>query len=192
MQKNATHEWRRRSYLRFTTRTYVLVLTFVAVIMVIALFATRGYRTRQRIETDLRSMGAYFVAFDDTNQPSWVSFAVPVDSPEIAKYKAFEHIDFAGAHVTEASIGNIGGLERVGAIHLTDCDITDSQLALLTKIGSLGILRLNGSRITDEAIPAISAINGLITVDLSGTLVTDEGVALLKKLCPDVVVRREH
>ncbi|MCB9920531.1 MAG: hypothetical protein H6822_00025 [Planctomycetaceae bacterium] len=177
--------------MRYSIRTALLTIALFAIVFSVAAVTTRDYRNRLRIESDLRSMGAYYVSFDDHSHPDWVAFSTPVSSPQIAKYKTIKSIDFARAHVTDASIQNIARLERIEMIHLTHCDITDSQLDLLAKVGSLGILRLNHTTVTDESIPAIASINDLISVDLSDTLVTDDGVAQLKERCPGITIRHE-
>ena len=177
--------------MQISVRVSLLIGIFLAVTFAVVAFTSRDNRKRLRIESDLRSMGAYHVGFDENNDPDSVSFVLPVSSPRIANYKSFKHIDLAGANVTDASIRNIAGLQHVMAIHLTDCDVTDSHLAVLANVGSLKILRLNGSDVTDDAIPFISSINDLMSVDLSGTLVTDDGVARLKERCPGIAVRYE-
>jgi hypothetical protein len=175
--------------LRFTLRTLLIAVAVIAVVVAVAELVTRDYRERRRIESDLHSMGAYYVGFDEHGHLAWVSFVVPVASPRIAEYRSIEHVDLAGAHVTDESIRHLAGLDHIGTIHLTHCDVNDNQLQLLAAISSLTILRLNGARVTDDAIPAIASIHGLKAVDLSGTLVSKDGVTDLQRRCPDLVIR---
>ena len=177
--------------MRFSIRTLLLIVVFCTICFAIVASITRDSRERWHYESDLRSMGAYYVGFIDVNnKPDWVSFVGPVKSPQIAKYQSFRHIDFDGAHMTDDSVRNIASIKHFETIHLTNCDITDNQIGLLAKKGCVEMLRLNGSPVTDDAIPAIASIAGLKSVDLSGTLVTEEGIAMLLERCPGILVHR--
>ena len=103
-------------------------------------------------------------------------------------YKTINHLDLAGAHVTDDSIRHVAALERIEVLHLTDCDITDKHFALLADHGTVAMLRLNDCRVTDAAIPYIASINGLRSVDLSGTLISPDGVTQLNQRCPGIVI----
>lgn len=177
--------------MRFTLRTFLIVVTVIAVVVAATERVTREFREHRRIENDLRSMGANYVAFDEHGHLTWVSFDLPVASPRIAAYRSIKHVDLEGAHVTDESIRHLAGLDHIWCIHLTQCDVNDNHLTLLAAVGSLTVLRLNGSRVTDNAIPAIASINGLKSVDLSGTLVTKDGVTDLKRRSPDLTIRYE-
>jgi hypothetical protein len=175
--------------LRFGIRTLLLTVVFVAICIAIIASVTRDFRERWHFEADLRSMGAYYVTFNEgDNKPDWISFAGPLKSPHIAKYRSFKQVDFAGARLTDESVRNIAAIECIEILHLTNCDITDNQIGLLSQIGRVEILRLNGSPVTDAAISAIASIEGLKSVDLSGTLVTENGVATLREQCPGILV----
>ncbi|XZE35660.1 hypothetical protein SH501x_001163 [Pirellulaceae bacterium SH501] len=175
--------------MRFGIPTLLLTVIFVAICITVVARVTRDIRERWHFESDLRSMGAYYVAFNEgDNRPDWVSFAGPLKSPRIAKYRSFKQIDFAGARLTDESVRNIAALDSIEMLHLTNCDITDDQIGLLSQIGHIEILRLNGSPVTDGAIPAICSIPGLKAVDLSGTFVTDNGLAILRDRCPGLSV----
>ena len=174
--------------MRFNVRTLLLTLAGLAVLLSVAEFATRGYRERLRIRSDLRSAGAYYVALDDRNQLDYVGFIAPVRDSRISSYRTINHLDLAGAHVTDDSIRHIAALKRIGVLHLTDCDITDAHLALLADSCIVAILRLNDCRVTDDAIPYIASINGLRSVDLTGTLISADGITQLNQRCPGIVI----
>ncbi len=177
--------------LRFRIQTVLLLVALLAIFLLVADITTRGYRHRRHVESDLRSMGAYYVAFNENNEPNWVGFVAPNHTDRIAEYKSFEHIDLAGANVTDLTIRHLSKLERIGTLHLTECNVTDTQLGLLSDIGSIWMLRLNGSPISDAAIPAIASLRDLKSLDVSGTLISPDGVAELKRRVPDIVVRQE-
>ncbi|GAB5406976.1 MAG: hypothetical protein Aurels2KO_52070 [Aureliella sp.] len=177
--------------MRFRIRTLLLLVAFLALVASIAEVATRGYRKRRRIESDLHSMGAYYISFDNDNDPDWVSFVSPTGLDRISEYETFDDLDFAGANLTDETIRHVSRLKGVRTIHMTDCNVTDAQLEILANIGSVWMLRLNGSAVSDDAIPAIASIPGLESLDVSGTLMTSGGVAELRQRCPKLVVRHE-
>ncbi|MFN0016739.1 MAG: hypothetical protein ACKVP0_00685 [Pirellulaceae bacterium] len=171
--------------MRFTLRQLFGAVTFAAVAIVILLYATKSYRERLAIRSHLESIGAYHVRFGPSNSIT-AAFHNPISSPTIAQYKQISVLDFKEAHVTSASLANLAGLEHVGTILLTMCDVTDEDLLPLQKIGGVRILCLRHTRITDAAIDTIAAIPGLERVDLSHTLVTPTGIERLHAARPSI------
>lgn len=169
----------------------MLVIVSVAVGFSIAEFMTRDYRKRYWIEAELRSMGAYYVQFNNSNAPSWVSFAAPVGLERLKDYQSFDTLDFAGAKMNDDAIRGLSNLKHVEMLDLGDCGLTDNQLGVLSNIGSISILRLNGAPVTDDAILAVASIRGLKSIDISDTLVTSAGKAELQKRRPEIVIRHE-
>lgn len=171
--------------MRFTLRQLFGAVTIAAVAIAILLYATKSYRERLAIRSHLESLGAYQVRFGPGNSIT-AAFHVPVSSPEIAQYKRIEVLDFKEAHVTSASLANLAGLEHVGIILLTMCDVTDEDLLPLQKIGGVRILCLRHTKITDASIDTIAKIPGLERVDLSHTLVTPTGIKRLHATRPSI------
>ncbi|MEM1070906.1 MAG: hypothetical protein AAGI63_18515 [Planctomycetota bacterium] len=123
--------------MRYRLRTLMLVIALLASLAVVAEFATRDYRERRRIEADLFSMGANYVSLDENNAPSFVSFINPVGFDGIPKYGSFDHLDFAGASLTDDAIRYVSELDNVQVLHLTECNVSDAHLRILTDIGSI-------------------------------------------------------
>ena len=92
--------------MRVSIRISLVLVALLAIVFSIVAVTTRDYRKRLRIESDLRSMGAYYVAFDENNDPDWVSFVEPVTSSRIARYKSIDSVDLTGADVTDTSLRN--------------------------------------------------------------------------------------
>lgn len=134
-------------------------------------------------------MGAYLVAFNERDEPSWIGLINPSNTERIGAYKRFEHVDLHGAHVRDSTIRDLAKLEHIGTLHLTHCDVSDRQLGFLVDVGSIASLRLNGSPVSDAAIPAILTLPGLRSIDISGTLITPNGMAQLQQRSTDLVVR---
>ncbi|AMV32555.1 Leucine Rich repeats (2 copies) [Pirellula sp. SH-Sr6A] len=174
--------------MKFRIRTMMVVVGALSIGFMVVESTTRVYRERCRIEADLHSMGAYYVGFDESNTPSWVSFVAPMSLERIGGFGSFESLDFSGAKITDESLSGVASLKHIRILHLTHCKVTDTQLQILAGIGSIAVLRLNGSPITDEAIPAIASIQGLMSLDVSDTLITSAGLEELKKQRPDIVV----
>lgn len=180
-----------RHRLRFGVRSVLVITAMMAVAFSMLAHSSRDYRKRLRIESDLRSMGAYYVAFDESSNPVWVSLESPVDMSQLAAYKPITNIDVSGSHITDASVRHIAQFESLKVLDLSRSDITDDQMKLLSTIDSLEILLLGGTHLTDASLPAISQIDGLVGVDLSGTDVTDDAVKMLEDWRPEITVRRQ-
>ncbi len=172
--------------MRFQIRTLMFVVTAFAIMFSIAETLTRDSRIRRRIESDLRSMGAYKVSFDGSNLPSWVSFVTPVGLDRIRDYESFENLEFATTNVTDDIVRELSHLKYVRALYFTECNVTDAQLEILASIGSVSKLQISGAPITDDALPAIASIRGLESLSIGGTLITAGGVAALRQLHPQI------
>ncbi len=176
--------------MRFRLRSLLVAVTGAAVIAAASSIATRDLHKRNAAERDLKSIGAYYVGFDEKSRPTWVGFVEPIRSGRISDYRSLRQLDLAGATIDDSTAEHIAGFHQLEAIHLSGARLSDRQLQLIAQIGSLKILRLGGTSITDSSIDAIASINGLLLVDLSNTSVTDDGVARLRNILPDVTIRR--
>jgi len=174
---------------RINIRRLLAIVAMLAISIGIFSYFTRDIRKRLQIEANLRTMGVYYVGFNDQSEPVWISMLDPSVDSRIVEYKTIETIDLSGARLNDPTLRCMARLEQLRMIDLSKSDITDEQLHLLSASQSLEILRLTGSSITDAAIPSLAAIANLKMVDLSGTQVTMSGVAELAKLRPNINVR---
>ena len=60
--------------MQYRLRTLWLVVAVIGVIVAIALAVTEDLRKRGRLTAELTALGAYYVAFDDNNEPDWMSW----------------------------------------------------------------------------------------------------------------------
>lgn len=177
---------RRGEFMQFTLRQLLGTVTVVAVALSVLMYATRNHREQLAIRVQLESMGAYSVGFGQDNSIISAAFHEPVASPDIARFKKLSTLDFKGAHVTSESLENLAGLEHVGLMLLTSCDVQDEDLLPLKKIGGIRILSLCHTNITDSSIDIIAAIPGLEWVDVSDTLITQSGIQRLRTARPSI------
>lgn len=174
--------------MRYSLRTLLITAAVVALALKLAMYATRDYRQRLAIRSELESMGAYHVSFGQDNAPTGAAFHEPVRSAKIARFKKFAVLDFKGAHVTAESLEHVARLEHVGMMLLILCDVQDEHLPPLTKIGGIRVLSLCHTKVTDSSIDTIAAIPGLEWVDVSDTLITQDGIDRLRAARPSIKI----
>lgn len=173
---------------RINIRRLLAIVAMLTISVGIFSYFTRDIRKRLQIEANLRTMGVYYVGFNDQSDPVWISMLDPRVDSRIVDYKTIETMDLSGARLNDQTLRSIECLEQLRLLDLSNTDITDDQLHLLSASRSLEMLLLNGSPLTDAAIPGLAAIENLKMVDLSGTKVTMVGVAKLARLRPDINV----
>ena len=172
--------------MQYRLRTLWLVVAVIGVIVAIALAVTEDLRKRGRLTAELTALGAYYVAFDDNNEPDWVSIAGRLRSREIARYQTLLDVDLAGSSIQDDDLQYLVGLENLERLHLTDTAIGDAGLKHVAGIQSLKILRLEGTKVTDDGINLIASLPNLRGVDLQNTKVSSAGVEKLRSLRPDI------
>lgn len=175
--------------MQFRLRTLLTCVSMTAISSAFVAYTTRDYRNRIRIESDLVSMGASRVTFDEESRPKSVVFSKPLTSDRIAVYNPIDQFDLTGAHVTEESILNMRRLFLRG-VNFEGSDISDRQLELLPNVRCISHLSLKNTDVSDQSITAISSIERLSYVDLTGTRITPSGAEKLRALVPGITV--EH
>lgn len=175
--------------MRFRLRTGFAFITVLCVALCVVSETTRAWRNRGRITSELTSLGASYVGFDERGNPTWVSFVERMRSAEIARYKTLQQVDLAHSAVRDEDLCFLIGLPELIAIHLTDTAVTDVGMRHLTSIESLQIIRLENTFVTDAALESMARMPALKAVDVSNTRITSTGIATLKARRPDVTIR---
>jgi internalin A len=97
----------------------------------------------------------------------------------IADSNEISFLTLQGKEITDKSIEGIAKLKNLHRLFLTDAQVSDEGVAMLTKL-PVSQLKLRGSRITDRAIDSL--VDAKFTfewLDLTNTRVTDAGVKRL-------------
>lgn len=90
-------------------------------------------------------------------------------------------VSFRGTDATGQSILPAVELKQFLSLDLTDCPISDDDLASLVPV-SLGQIQLAGTRVTDAGMEHLAKIKTLALVNVERTQVGDEGLAKLATL----------
>src|SRR5262245_56471667 len=117
-----------RYWSRFSLRTLFLIVTTFAIVLVIALAMSDGLRKRWRLTSELRALGAMYVAFDHNNDVTFVSFAGTINSPQISQYQSLRDVDLANSSVQDDDLKYLVGLKHLESVHLTNTAIGDAGL----------------------------------------------------------------
>lgn len=175
--------------MRYSLKTLLVVVTAVALLMVVGLYATKDYRERLELQADLKSTtGAYFVSVNAAHRIGLL-FTKPVATSGIKKYSKIESIELQGFSVTSDSTANLAQLDSVEVIMFQSCVIPDSRaLQQLAEIGQIRSLLFWNTAVDDSALDFIANVPGLKTVDFRKTKVTQPGLDRLRLLRPEISV----
>ena len=103
------------------------------------------------------------------------------------EWQAFDHawqnitVDLSG---TYSCNWRPGLFSAVGEMDLSDCQVTDEQLAKLNGLTTLVKLNLSNNDLTDDGLNHLTDLTNLRELDLRGTQVTDQGVLQLEQALP--------
>ncbi|MDZ4686403.1 MAG: hypothetical protein SH850_15145 [Planctomycetaceae bacterium] len=87
-------------------------------------------------------------------------------------------------HVNPQAIQAIIHLNQTQWLSAQHADLTDDQLALLTRVTSLKTLLIDGNPITDEGLAHLAPLTSLQVLNVSNTNVTSQGVERLRQALP--------
>ena len=145
--------------------------------------------TRRRLSFAIVSLCLWCTLFSEvcvSQEPS-AEQAVAVRKLEAAGAKIVYRdgkvlrVSFRGTKATGQSILPAVELKQFLSLDLTDCPISDDDLAALVPI-SLGQIQLAGTRVTDAGMEHLAKIRTLALVNVERTQVGDEGLAKLVTL----------
>ena len=90
-------------------------------------------------------------------------------------------LQMANADVTDETLRELQGLDRLRELDLNDTQVTDAGLAVLASLPGLERLRLANTRVSDAGFRQhLEPHPGLVELDLRGTGVTREAIAAWK------------
>jgi len=106
----------------------------------------------------------------------------PASLVSIGQIKTLRNLRLSGEIVTDDSIQNLKGLNRLAAILLQQTAITDSGIAVLGQLPQLKDVNLFGTPITDESFRIFKQLPNLEKLVLRGTAITGQNATALSEL----------
>jgi len=178
----------RRRWLRFSLRTFLLVLTALCIWLGVKVNQAR--RQKEAVEA-LRSVGAYvhYAHQRSATHPEGFDSRIELDVPRWLRDLAGDDFFQTAVSlriqrsVTDADLVHLAGLPYIEQLELThSVDVTDEGLAHLPRPDRLTVFRTYHTSVGDEFVKRLAGAHRLTTLALDGRRVTDEGLRALRGL----------
>lgn len=174
--------------MRYTLRSLLVVVTLVAALVALGLMATKDYRERMAIRSELLSMGATSAKVDSDRSIS-LFFTSPVTTTQWNQFKHVSAVELKGFSVDHKSLQNLAQIQAVDTLLLEQCTFADAEaLAPLAAFRGLRCLLIWNTPLDDSAIDQLIAIRGLEIVDFHKTKITQQGADRLRAARPGIKV----
>jgi hypothetical protein len=182
-----------RRWLRFSLRTFLLVLTALCVWLGVKVNQARRQKEAVEALLELGATVRYAHQRDDTNPTEFESgkdLGVPGWLRRLAGDDFFQTvalIEFS-APVTDEDLVHLAALPHIERLHVSDQEsyeehnITDAGFAHLPRPDRLTHFGAANTRIGDTFLTRLAGATELQTLHLSATRVTDEGLRSLPRL----------
>ena len=161
------------------------------IVLVLVLGGSLGWLARQsKPQRDavaaIKSAGGmalYDRKYGNWNNPSsrsaWVEWLV--DQVGVDYFENIVHVELT-KNGSDASLGQVGNLNRLAFLWLDQSPVTDEGLAHLAGLTELQVLSLENTKLTDLGLAELKHLNRLETLRLGGTRVTDAGMVHVQQL----------
>jgi len=158
---------------------------------------TRTNYVRREAFTALKSMKVSVpepVSFLPPNHDDQVEYVEALSTdlvyPNISDLYRYPHLQSIRFANGSANLLVLNRLETLKAVSLDNTGTPDIQLQFLSQLPALEYLGLDDTPITDTGLLELANLKSLKTVDV-GSHVTDEGIQKLRRMRPDLLVRRD-
>jgi hypothetical protein len=183
----------RRRWLRFSLRTFLLVLTALCIWLGVKVNQARRQKEAVEALLELGATVRYAHQRDDTNPTEFDSnkdLRVPGWLRRLAGDDFFQTVALVefSAPVTDEDLVHLAALSHIERLHVSDKesyethDISDAGFAHLPRPDKLTHFGAANTRISDAFLTRLAGATQLQTLHLSGTRVTDEGLRSLPQL----------
>lgn len=218
MAADVTHGRPRRVWLRFSLRTF-LVLVAVASLW-LGWIVSRARNQRIAVEAVQAAGGTVLFDFQETAPRTWSTAGVPrgpswlrerlgaeyFDTPVYAglfntrqgeewiaavnRLPSIKTLLLSGRHVDDATLVRLNGSTALVELHLSNSAISDEGLKELGKFPNLHWLVLNHTKITDGGAMHLAALKSLREINLKGTAISREGIEKIRGAVAGVKVAK--
>ncbi len=109
---------------------------------------------------------------------------------QLGEMKQLESLYLTKTSITDAGLKQLGGLKLLQTLYLDETSITDAGVEQLKSLSQLQELSLDETKITDAGLKHLQGLKRLQFIAIRKTHISDAGVEALRKVLPDVQIRR--
>lgn len=163
--------------------------------LAIAYGFSEPFQKRRAKQHQLKSLGAFAVAFDANGSVTSARFRHLVTPGFADACSQLQVVDLKGVVGIRQSLQELTRLKSLRMVILSDSDVSDEDIQLLPKIPGLRHIWMTNTSLTDQCVDDLARIDRLEIVKLDGTEISVEGIERLRLLKPSLkiegVVRAE-
>jgi hypothetical protein len=108
----------------------------------------------------------------------------------LARLKKLRALELGVTRVTDTGLKELTALQGLEHLYLDGTRVTDACLKHLACLPNLAVLDLSRTKVTDDGLKQLAGFPSLKELYLEDAAVTDDGVAALRKLRPNLKIRR--
>jgi hypothetical protein len=146
------------------------------------------FQKRRAKQHQLKSLGAFSVAFDENGSVSSARFRHLIDPGFSEACGQLQVVDLKGAIGIRQSLQVLTRLESLRMIVLSISDVRDEDIKFLPQITGLKHIWMTNTKLTDQCVDDLARIERLEIIKLDGTEISAEGIERLKLLKPKVKI----
>ena len=146
------------------------------------------FQKRRAKQHQLKSLGAFAVAFDANGSVSSARFRHSIDPGFSEACSKLQVVDLKGALGIRQSLQVLTRLESLRMVVLSLSDVRDEDIQLLPKIHGLRHIWMTNTKLTDQCVDDLARIDRLEIVKLDGTEISAEGIERLRLLKPKLKI----
>lgn len=154
--------------------------------LAIAYGFSEPFQERRAKQYQLKSLGAFAVAFDANGSITSARFRDLVASGFSEACSQLEVVDLKGVVGTRKSLQELTRLKSLRMVILSVSDVRDEDIQLLTRISGLRHIWMTNTSLTDHCVDDLARIDRLEIVKLDGTEISAEGIERLRLLKPNL------
>ena len=167
-----------------------LLVCFFSLIgsLAIAYGFSEPFQKRRAKQHQLKSLGAFAVAFDANGAVSSARFRHLI-APEFAEAcDELQVVDLKGVVGIRQSLQVLTRLKSLRMVILSVSDVRDEDIQLLPKISGLRHIWMTNTNLTDQCVEDLAKIDRLEILKLDGTDISADGIERLRRLRPNVKI----
>ena len=146
------------------------------------------FQKRRAKQHQLKSLGAFAVAFDANGSVSSARFRHWIDPEFSEACGKLQVVDLKGALGIGQSLQVLTRLESLRMVVLSLSDVRDEDIQLLPKIHGLRHIWMTNTKLTDQCVDDLARIERLEIIKLDGTEISAEGIERLRLLKPKLKI----
>jgi hypothetical protein len=172
----------------FDRRSLLVCLYSLVGSLAITYVFSEPFQKRRAKQHQLKSLGAFSVAFDANGSVSSARFRHLIDPGFSEACGQLQVVDLKGAIGIRQSLQVLTRLESLRMIVLSISDVRDEDIKFLPQITGLKHIWMTNTKLTDQCVDDLARIERLEIIKLDGTEISAEGIERLKLLKPKVKI----